>query len=129
MNLVLVPLRSCSPSLTRCLQKPPLSTAADGRAAGAEGRAAAAAARVARPNSAALSSILRSDRRTNIRMDREQFDGAQTRLRKLAPEGREVADNFRYAAPRRTAPRRRLSMCVHAQRARGVVFFKQSVAG
>lgn len=44
----------------------------------------------------ALSNILRSDRRTNIRMDREQFDGAQTRLRKLAPEGKEVADNFRF---------------------------------
>ena len=53
---------------------------------------------MARPNSAALSNILRSDRRTNIRMDREQFDGAQTRLRKLAPEGKEVADNFRYAS-------------------------------
>eukprot|EP00752_Nemacystus_decipiens_P007512 g6712.t2 len=76
--------------------KPPQSTAAEGRSAGGEGRskAAASGARVARPNSAALSNILRSDRRTNIRMDREQFDGAQTRLRKLAPEGKEVADNF-----------------------------------
>lgn len=94
--------RSRSHSLPRYLQKPSQSTAGDWRAAGADGRAAAAAARaaarVARPNSAALSSILRSDRRTNIRMDREQFDGAQTRLRKLAPEGKEVADNFRCAA-------------------------------
>ena len=70
-------------------------TTADGRAAGADGRARAAAARSARPNSAALVNILRSDRRTNIRMDREQFDGAQTRLRKLAPEGNDVRDNFR----------------------------------
>lgn len=29
-------------------------------------------------------------------MDREQFDGAQNRLRKLAPEGKEVSDNFRF---------------------------------
>ncbi|CAB1117442.1 unnamed protein product [Ectocarpus sp. CCAP 1310/34] len=70
------------------------ATTADGRAAGADGRAKAAAARAARPNSAALVNILRSDRRTNIRMDREQFDGAQTRLRKLAPEGNDVCDNF-----------------------------------
>lgn len=53
--------------------------------------------RTVRPNSSALSSILRSDRRTNSRLDREQFDGAQTRLRKLAPEGDEVKDTFRCA--------------------------------
>lgn len=63
---------------------------------GGSGAPAAATGRGARPNSMALSSILRSDRRTNNRLDREQFDGAQTRLRKLAPEGDEVKDNFRY---------------------------------
>lgn len=65
---------------------------------GTNGSGAQAVARAARPNSSALSSIIRSDRRTNNRLDREQFDGAQTRLRRLAPEGDEVKDNFRYSA-------------------------------
>ena len=64
---------------------------------GALAGAGAGPARAARPNSTALSNILRSDRRTNHRLDREQFDGAQTRLRRLAPEGNEVKDTFRCA--------------------------------
>lgn len=72
------------------------ASSATGSAAGAEGRVAAGTSRSSRPNSAAIVNILRSDRRTNIRLDREQFDAAQTRLRKLAPEGNDVCDNFRF---------------------------------
>ncbi|CAM9627004.1 unnamed protein product [Choristocarpus tenellus] len=38
--------------------------------------------------------MIRGDRRTNIRMDREQYDASQGRLLNLAPEGNEVKDSF-----------------------------------
>ena len=72
-----------------------MSTEGGGDTAADAGSAATPAPRAVRPNSSALSNILRSDRRINNRLDREQFDAAQSRLRKLAPEGDVVKDNFR----------------------------------